>query len=186
MPNNTLLITPADCSRLPEDPDGLLAKLRQQGLIGEAIDPAHYHIGDAYPRLLSFMGCSPYFKTEPESADDTDYCHLEVLGPWPQPRLLGRLADAWPRCPACRKRDRGWRQGNGDTDIPLPPADALWTCPHCSHQAAWGSLDWRRRAGYARFALVLHHIFEGEAVPGPELLATLGHHADSPWTWFYA
>jgi len=183
--DNTLLITPADPIAVPADLAALLATLSRQGLIEAPLDPQHFPdsfaVGAAYPRLLSFMGCSPYFKTEPEHPQDRDFCRLQLLGPWPQPRLLGRTADASPRCPACRKIDRGWRQQS-----PTPQVDQRWHCPHCGADTQWGKLDWRRRAGFARLALVLHHIFEGEVVPGPELLATLQHQGIGPWTWFYA
>ena len=188
MSDNTLLIVPKDPTVVPSDLPGLLAELRRQGLIAAAIepqtDPPRYVIGEAYPRLLSFMGCAPYFKTEPDSPQDWDYCHLEVRGPWPQARLIGRLDEARPRCPHCRKLDRDWLQRLGDHDTPA--AEALWTCPHCGGQAPWSSLDWRLRAGYCRLALVLHHVYEGEAVPSPELLNTLTQYSNGPWTWFYA
>jgi hypothetical protein len=190
--DNTLLIVPKDYTVVPPDLYRLIADLREQGLIAAAIEPKtanpgnhpRYVIGEAYPRLLSFMGCAPFFKTEPDSPDDWDFCHLEVRGPWPQPRLIGRLDEARPRCPHCNKLDRDWYQGLGG-QAP-PPPEAPWTCPHCDQQAPWGELDWRLRAGYCRLALVLHHVYEGEAVPSPNLLSTLTRHTDGPWTWFYA
>jgi len=185
LPDHTLLITPADPSLLPTDLTALISELGRQGLIGATLDPQRfpnsYAIGDAYPRLLSFMGCSPHFKTEPEHADDNNFCRLQILGPWTDPRLLGRVADASPRCPSCRKIDRQWREQSAE-----PATDDQWRCPHCGTSANWGSLDWRRRAGFARLALVMHHVFEGEVVPSPELLATLSAHSGGPWTWFYA
>jgi hypothetical protein len=191
LPDHTLNIAPPDPSvspdALPALP-ALLAELHQQGLIGAAMDaqqfPHSYHIGDAYPRLLSFMGCSPSFKTEPEHPDDRDFCRLEILGPWSEPRLLGRLQDAAPRCPACGKVDRQWQQQATDPEACLPWES--WRCPQCCHVADWGQLDWRQRAGFTRLALVFHHVFEGEVVPTPELLATLSRHCGGDWRWFYA
>lgn len=188
MPDHTLHIVPPEPAMLPDDLSALLAELRQQGLIGPALDaqqfPNSYQIGDAYPRLLSFMGCSPHFKTEPERPGDRDFCRLEVLGPWSEERLLGRLEDAAPRCPSCGKVDRDWQQQTNE------PAECLpwesWRCPHCCEVADWGQMDWRQRAGYARVSLVLHHIFEGEVVPAPALLATLSRHCAGDWRWFYA
>jgi hypothetical protein len=183
--DNTLLITPADPQSVPQDPAALLHDLRQQGLIGAALDPQSfadsYAVGEAYPRLLSFMGCSPYFKTEAEHPADRDFCHLQLLGPWLRPRLLGRIDEATPRCPGCGKLDRQWRRQSAQ-----PAADEQWQCPHCGHHSPWGALSWRQRAGFARLALVLHHVHEGEAVPGPELLKLLQQHSGGPWSWFYA
>jgi len=173
---NTLLIVPGDPYAVPRAIPALLVELHEQGLLGAALGDNRFAAGEAYARLVSFLGCSPYFKTEPEHPGDRDYCHVEVRGPWARPRLIGRLDEAAPRCPHCRQTDRQWRH---------PTVDGVWTCPHCGGEAPWRLLNWRRRAAFARFALALYHVFEGEAVPGPDLLKTLAAHATTPWSWCY-
>lgn len=187
MPEHTLHIVPPTPEALPDKLSALLAELSALKLIGPELDPSQfpnsYQIGDAYPRLLSFMGCSPHFKTAPEHPEDRDFCRLELRGPWQEPRLLGRLEDAAPRCPACGKRDRQWQAQAA------PPEECLpwqaWRCPHCAEVADWGQMNWGQRAGFTRLSLVFHHVFESEVVPSPELLATLGRHCAGDWRWFY-
>ena len=187
MPEHTLHIAPPTPETLPESLPALLAELTALSLIGSPLDaeqfPDSYQIGEAYPRLLSFMGCSPHFKTKPELPDDRDFCRLEVRGPWAEPRLLGRLDDAAPRCPTCGKLDHQWQK---QADIPEEclPWQA-WRCPNCAEVADWGQMDWRQRAGFSCLSLVFHHVFEGEVAPSTGLLATLSRHCAGDWRWFY-
>lgn len=191
MPGHKLVLLPADPGFVPGDTGEVLAALRRVGLCGGPLLPAdadeacrRCRAGPEFLGLVTFLGCSPNVRLEPEGPDDRNFCHLELCGPFDQVEFLGGGALKPPRCPSCRSlaadwRDRllAWERTRGDV---------VWTCPKCGHGTDLYRLDWRRGAAFGRFALDLWNVYEGEAVPSEALLNLLKTTTETRWDYFYA
>ncbi|MEW8049987.1 MAG: hypothetical protein AB2792_16050 [Candidatus Thiodiazotropha sp.] len=179
-----LVLTPEDPYLLPDDPEAILAKLHEIGLIEGALesDPG-YLLGERFMQLVTFMGCSPYIRLQPDRSGEP-FCRLLPEGPHPRPKLLCGTNTQPPRCEACRKRLSGWQaifeswQEGG--------AGYKASCPHCGHRQDPVTYDFRQSAGCGRLFLCVENIFPQEAIPSSTLLTALetacnGH----PWRYFY-
>ena len=179
-----LVLTPEDPYELPADLEALIAGLRQIGLISEALaSGTGYLLGENFMQLVTFMGCSPYIRLEPDATGEP-FCHLRLDGPHPRPKLLTGKNTQPPRCGSCRKRLNEWRhsfeswQAHGD--------GWLEACPHCGERQEPVSYDFRQSAGCGRLFLLLENIFPQEAIPSPTLLKTLQSSSEGkPWHYFY-
>lgn len=175
-----LLLAPADPQADPPARASLLDALRDMGLAGAELDAGGdiYAAGERFLDLVSFMGCSPHVDFEPPAPGSEAFCHLALLGPWPEPRLFLGVNTVAPHCPQCGARIAHWRAR-------LKRARDRITCPRC-HQStpAWG-LRWRRFGGAARTAVEVRNVFPKEALPAPELLAGLARVTGGDWGYFY-
>jgi hypothetical protein len=171
-----LVLTPQDPYRVPQTPQGLFKALRELGLIGACLDRNQaYLLGEAFMQLITFMGCSPFIRLEPDESGEP-FCHLQVDGPLAEPMLLTGKNSLPPRCEACRKRIIDWQKRPGQRA----------TCPHCSHQQDPATYDFKQSAGFGRFLLKIENIFPQEAIPSPRLLDTLQQACNgNPWHYFY-
>jgi hypothetical protein len=171
-----LVLTPQDPYLVPETPQVLLKELRVLGLIGAPLDQNQAHLlGETFMQLITFMGCSPFIRVEPDESGEP-FCHLQVDGPFPEPKLLVGKNSLPPRCKACRKRITDWQKSLGQHA----------PCPHCGHQQDPASYDFKQSAGFGRFLLKIENIFPQEAIPTPRLLDTLQQASnDAPWHYFY-
>jgi hypothetical protein len=181
-------VTDHELVLIPRDPQSvqdvpvLLAGLRELGLLGDALEVGQgrrFLPGEALLDLLTFLGCSPQVRLAPRGEGDPRFCHLELRGPWPEPRLLQAARSKPPRCPHCRGRLEGALGACAQR-----PSAAV-DCPGCGRSVPCAQVDWRRSAGVARMALVVHEVFEGEAVPAARLLDALARLTDGPWDYFY-
>jgi hypothetical protein len=83
-----LVLTPQDPYLLPDQPESILDALHEIGFIGEALkEPPGYLPGERFMQLVSFMGCSPYIRLQPDGSGEP-FCHLRLEGPHPRPILL--------------------------------------------------------------------------------------------------
>lgn len=161
----------------------LLSTLEAAGFIGDPIrrGAGEFMTGNRFLQLVTFMGCSPFLRLEPSGADDSDFCHVRIHGPYANPRFVRGTNTRPPRCPNCRRRVEEWQ--------PLAERweatrDAAHHCPACGSETPFTGLEWRQNAGIGRLFIEVTQVFPGEAVPVPalmELLATTG----GPWNYFY-
>jgi hypothetical protein len=169
----------------PHDPDAplpsraaLLQALAEIGLLGAPLgedEAAGFLVGEQFLQSITFMGCSPFIQLEPP-ADGGGFCHLALLGPYAEPRLLHGRNTRPPPCPSCGKRMEGWRE---------QLAQGVIGCTHCGSQTPLSRLTWRRNAGFGRCFLEIRHLFPGEAVPVDGLLLHLEAFGAGPWDYFY-
>jgi hypothetical protein len=179
-----LVLTPEDPYLLPADAESLIASLQRIGLIAQALEPGPgYLLGERFMQLVTFMGCSPYIRLEPDESGEA-FCHLQLDGPHPRPQLLTGKNTQPPRCSACRKRLNDWQasfeawQAHGDG----------WqaVCPHCGERQDPASYDFRQSAGCGRLFLFVENIFPQEAIPSSSLLEALKSTSKgNPWRHFY-
>ncbi|MBT3044922.1 MAG: hypothetical protein KME67_18850 [Candidatus Thiodiazotropha sp. (ex Codakia orbicularis)] len=179
-----LVLTPEDPYLLPDDPEAILTKLHEIGLIEGALESGPgYLLGEHFMQLVTFMGCSPYIRLQADASGEP-FCHLLQDGPYPRPKLLCGTNTQPPRCEACRKRLSEWRDSYESC---LTGNDGCKVgCPHCGHRQDPFTYDFRQSAGCGRLFLFVENIFPQEAIPSPTLLtalelACIGH----PWRYFY-
>ena len=179
-----LVLTPQDPYRLPPDPEALVADLQQIGLISQPLEPGPgYLLGDNFMQLVTFMGCSPYIRLEPDESGEP-FCHLLLDGPHARPRLLTGKNTQPPRCASCRKRLNDWQRSFASWQAQGDGWQAA--CPHCGHRQDPATYDFRQTAGCGRLLLFLENIFPQEAIPSPRLLKTLESRTENrPWIYFY-
>jgi hypothetical protein len=178
-----LIIAPTD-PWLGLSPQSLVSHLQQMGLCGEPLPdrPEHYAAGEDFLRWISFAGCSPFMRFEPESATDQAFCHLHIHRVDGQPLFVSGANSKPPTCPACRKALRDWRTlMRAWQQTSVPPH-----CPACDAAIAVDRLNWRRHAGLARTLVEIFNVFPGEAVPVDGLFAELKRLDGHAWHYFFA
>ena len=134
--------------------------------------------GDRFLQLVTFMGCSPHIRFEPEHPDDDDYCYIRLIES-ESPLLLVSDNSRTPGCPYCRKPAiADWSLlENGQ---PNPVA-----CQHCGAMSRPEELRWRNDAGMARLFIEINSIFPGEAQPVESLMQHLQQETGCEWRYFY-
>ena len=182
-----LILYPQRALSPPPSQRALAAAMSEIGLIGETLESLSTHerflAGERFLQLISFLGCSPHIELAPSDANSGDFCYLDLLGPWPRPRLFRGRNTRPPGCPSCGRRLDGLH-------LQLQPGAELpkalrWQCLHCGaehHPAQW---NWRQQGGAARIALSINGIFPSEALPASELLARLEALDGNPWDYCY-
>jgi hypothetical protein len=182
MDSNILLLTPSTAA-LPDVPR-LEEQLRQIGLIAEPFQfngQEHFKPGDELMRHLTFLGCSPVVALGEPGKTGEEFCHIEFYGPFAETLFISGRNVKPLRCPVCGHREPNWQ----------PIVDAWkrdrtpWHCPSCENDISLEQIRWNKSAGYGRFFIKVWGIFESEAVPGDQLLATLKATTNYSWDYFY-
>jgi hypothetical protein len=179
-----LVLTPKNPYLLPENPTAIFSKLHEIGLISTPLpNDQGYLLGEAFMRLITFMGCSPYIRLEPDESDEP-FCHLLLDGPHPRPKLLVGKNSVPPRCENCRRRLGEWQTIFKTWQD--KPQGWQFNCPHCGHSQDPATYDFKQSAGCGRFLLFVENIFPQEAIPAQSLLNILEQSSQGePWLYFY-
>ena len=179
-----LILTPKDPFLLPANPEEIFKALRQTGLIATPLESNHaYLLGESFMQLVTFMGCSPSIRLEPDESGEP-FCHLLLAGPYPRPKLVRGKNTLPPRCNNCRKRIEAWQADFQAWEQKGGAWEAR--CPHCGYQQNPASYDFRQSGGCGRFMLFIENIFPQEAIPTAALLECLKQASDGqPWHYFY-
>lgn len=179
--NGSLFLFPSDPFQSCAPPH-LLGVLQELALIGSliraSVDARVFEAGDNFARHVVYAGCSPQLRFAPEHPGDRGFCHVALLGPYPQPRLVTGNNTVKPRCPQCRTRLADWQQR-------ITSSEAL-ICPACAIPLVAASLDWRQHAAAGRILLEMRNVFPGEASPSDQLLQALAQACDLPWRYAWA
>ncbi|MCW8906634.1 MAG: hypothetical protein OQL28_05250 [Sedimenticola sp.] len=170
-----LVLHPLATSHAPPA-ERLIDSLRELGLVGEQDGDTggRYRPGNAYLRLITYLGCSPSIPLADNPQEES--CHLRLLGPYPAPTLISGSNSRPPRCPHCGHpftRWQEWLQHGHDSP-----------CHQCGARRQLERLQWREQAAVARLFLLISHVFPGEAVPVERLMHTL-HREGGDWRYAY-
>lgn len=183
MTTHQLLLVPSD-PRAVIDHGRMLTALHSIGLIDGPMPQGgeHFRPGENFLQLIIFLGCSPVVSLG-EAGATADICHVELPQPSAQPVALVGNNLKKPRCSKCRYTLEdatgivaAWRALPQDYQLP---------CPGCGTHLDIAAINWRQSAGFGRSLLRIWGIFEGEAVPSDELLATLKAASGHDWSYFY-
>ncbi|MFA5627522.1 MAG: hypothetical protein WCX90_07570 [Thiohalomonadaceae bacterium] len=180
---NQLILLPAQHSDCPDNQVSLIEPLQALGFIGSPLQhksQTHYRPGDRFLQLLTFLGCSPVVALGEPGLTGDEFCHIQLDGPYAEAKSLAGDNLKAARCPACNQSIT-----NTAKLIIQWPAKQDWHCPKCGKTSAITSLRWRQSAGFGRYFLRVWGVFEGESVPGDELLTTLHKSCGYDWQYFY-
>lgn len=174
------LVLYPDASLPPPEPEAVLQRLEELGIIGPAFEldgQIHYRTGTTFLDHLTFLGCAPAIELDPpasgmaEAARAGRFCHIHLHPLAAKPQVRHRTGQP-PRCRACRceftEGTLGWTPNS-------------FVCPSCGRHTPADQLNWRQAGGCARLFLDIWGIHTGEAVPGEQLLGRLG----PAWRFFY-
>lgn len=178
MNNGKLLLHP---SSTPSELPARQQLAEHLNALGATQAPSPYHPeqllpGERFLRLVTFMGCSPHIRLEPESPDDDGYCYLTLCGPHPFPLLRHGSNTRPPLCHHCRKPIVNGQHHDFSDALP---------CPKCGERNTLEQLDWKHNAGAARLFVEIHNIFPGEAIPTPEFLNDMSRLIRGRWDYFF-
>lgn len=185
MADNQLILLPADVARTPPSKRDLLYQLERVGFIGPPLmfrGQQHYRPGENFLQLLTFLGCSPVVALGEPGVTGDEFCHIQLEGPYDEPRYVGGSNVKVPRCPGCGFRIENWPALIAQwQEMP----EQAWHCPLCGKTYRVPQLRWRQCAGFGHFFLHIWGVFEGEAVPSEDLLRALRESSGFDWQYFY-
>jgi len=172
-----LLFIPAGFQARP-DPVLTRQALSDLGILGQALtDPDFYSVGDGFIDHVSFLGCSPHLKLEPEQGDrpgDASFIHVSLQNmPGELTHRHGRNARP-PLCPHCRKPAAS-----------IENISATFTCPHCKASTDPVDMAWRDGELVARDVIEIIGIYPREAVPTGHFMAELNRRTRLSWRYVY-
>lgn len=177
----SLVLHPSDKSWLPNNDGDLYTLLQTTGLAGPALPDRYgsgYFVGNRFLSLVTFMGCSPAIKLEPDdSQPDQEFCSIRLRLEKASPLLQVASRNSPPRCPHCRSVVE---VESGD-----PVAETLMDCKQCGAKTPLYALNWRKTAGYARCFVEITGVYPQEALPTATLLNSLQEFSGCEWCYFY-
>lgn len=183
---NQLVLTPRDpdwrCSR----PGQLSEALRDLGFSALETfhheDRCHYHAGERFLELMTFVGCAPVVMTGQESIEDENFYHIHIVEKISTPVLL-LSSDARPRCGQCKKPMEEWQEV---LQRYQQERTAESVCCHaCGSENDVFTFNWKRAGGVAGVHIAIHGVFPHEAVPSDELMQHLQLISGLGWDYFY-
>lgn len=187
MSTGKLLLHPQSVTMVPPSQWALTAEMQRLGLFGDVLGgermPPRFLAGERFLQLISFLGCSPHINLEPPADGGSEFCYLEVLGPWEQARFLQGRNTRPPACPVCKRTNPAWRDRMECQEIQASATE--WTCNACGNRSFPSQWNWRQQAGFGRLFIQINSIFPSEAVPTDELLGSLERLSSNPWRYFY-
>ena len=178
MNQGILILHPDNCGSHPEMQQ-VIQLLQRERLIGSSIEgmQSSYFAGEMFLQLITFMGCSPHIRFEPEDEQDKGYCYI-TLADYETLQIRVSEHARPPRCSACKKPvGKAWQTA-------VSQGEQI-TCPHCYQQQRPDQLSWRNDSGMGHFFIEIHNVFPGEAQPVPRLLQQLQIIDASQWRYFY-
>ncbi|MDX1344475.1 MAG: hypothetical protein R3179_01165 [Sedimenticolaceae bacterium] len=143
----------------------------------DAQEDGLFPVGERFLQLLTFMGCSPHVRLEPEHPGDEEYVYIRLIES-ASPLLLASDNSRTPACPNCRK------PALSDWSV-LEQGTAPLVCRHCGTKVVPETLRWRNDAGIGRFFIEINSIYPGEAQPVASMMQQLGETTGCEWRYFY-
>lgn len=171
----SLLLHPTEAQYAPDDIDVIVNALTDIGFIGEPLNGDRRRIGSAFPRLVTFLGCSPALGLNGNQFGSE--CYVEIQRATPSPVFVHGERLRAPRCPHCGGLTPG-------IQLPKSALDEL-VCRRCGRRSPLCAFGWRRSACCARVWVAIRNVAEGEVVPTDRLLDLLSAVSGLPWDYCY-
>ena len=160
----------------------LLEILKKIQFVGEAQSSINtnqrFLSGDKFLSHLCFLGCSPDIEFSPHA--DKPYIYIEIPTPTDTPLFISGINLKVAKCPYCKKvlssLPNILKQSTNPTRA---------NCHHCSKTLEVSSLNWRKTAALCRCSIIIHTIYESEAVPDDQLLSALEVTTGFKWKYAY-
>lgn len=184
MTDNILYLHPRDPQQV-FDTQSIIQALQAIGFVGEHFTfrgNDHFKPGAEFLYLLTFLGCSPVVSLGEPGLTGEEFCHIEFTPPTAQPAFTAGDNVKVPRCRHCNQRIEEWREA---IEAWHTGGSEQWSCPHCGKSTPLHRLKWKQCAGFGRQFIKVWGIFEGEALPGEELLNALRQGTSFEWEYFY-
>jgi len=185
--DNNLYLYSTNLNYFPDDFPEFIYQCQSFNFIGELaanLGENHFHVGDRFLEMISFLGCSPFIKIHPDNDYDTNYCSIYIPDQLESIRFINTNDNKGPRCPDCRKLVKNasylwvdWKPGN---------EKKVLQCEHCNISFMLQDMDWRKNAGIVSFAVKISNIFPKEAIPTDQLMKHLKILTNVEWKYFYA
>lgn len=178
MPRYALVLYPLRTDFTLEEKSVLIRTLAETGLTGAGLGhaPHAWYAGEEFLSHISFLGCSPYIRLQPDN-DNCAFTYIELIE-HPQATFLSGVNLKAPRCRTCRQVFAL----NGMHDL---EATTQLTCTNCQQAYSLPDWDWRQSACLTGVAVWIWEVFEGEAVPGDKLLRSLAQATAVDWSYCY-
>ena len=161
-----LTLFPRSASQVANE---LEAVLRDIQLIADPWEDAGFLVGAQFMRHISFVGCMPFLRVEPE--DGEKICYLEIPDITAEPKLYLSSSARVPRCPDCRQVVKV-----GD-ESECQACGVSWR----RQQLLWGA----RLSCWTRQRINLHQIEKGDAAPSGEFLELLASKTGFSWDYCF-
>jgi len=160
----------------------LVNLLTKIGFMGEtekkSKGKSRYLSGERFLSHLCFLGCSPDVEFLPNG--DAPYIYIEIPEATRTPQFISGINVKVPRCSACKKEL---------SQLPhsLSKSSSIQEtkCQHCGVELAIKPLNWRKTAYTSSSSIIIHNIYESEAVPDDQLLIPLEQATGSEWKYAY-
>ena len=178
-----LVLFPESVEYVPADWQKIENKLRE---VGASLSEGQkqFFVGEEFLRLITFLGCSPHIKIEPDDNSNNDFCYIELSHIEEKIRFRRLSRDLVARCPKCRKNiDHGLENIE---QLQQSAMTLVVDCLNCQTKTPIYSLDWRHSAAFAHCFIDITHIYPQEAIPGDELLTALEKVSNQKWDYFFS
>lgn len=179
MPDNALVLYPQNAGFCLPEKSSLFHELAKIGLLDTDIQGLNHawYAGPRFLELITFLGCSPHVVFAPEKQGGA-FTYIEMPDAFDMPRLISGMNVKTPKCPGCRQAHVAWQEW-------LDEPQGVQRCEHCGAELSVKIMNWRQSACLARQLIIIHEVFEGEAVPGDELLRVLHNITGTEWDYCY-
>jgi len=144
----------------------------------------HYHIGDKFFDYVTFLGCSPAFKTEPDQTGALDFLHIEMSESTEKANFHYNSLGVQARCFQCKSK-----LNNVLDKVMADKADlkkTQFSCAKCEVNSDILNINWRNTACFVNQFIAIHQVFPHEAIPNESLLLLLQDVTNTPWHYSYA
>ncbi len=162
-----LTLFPKNSSQIGESLEDILREIQ---LIADPWEAAGFLVGAQFMRHISFVGCMPFLRVEPE--DGEKICYIELPDITAEPKLYLSSSVRSPRCPDCNQV-----VSEGDAELECQVCGIRWP----RHQLLWGA----RLSCWTRQRINLHQIEKGDAAPSGEFLELLASKTGFAWDYCY-
>jgi len=141
-----------------------------------------FFVGDDFFKYITFMGCAPAMRLEPENDSDLNFCFIHLNTELPQPQFRGHQERFVPRCPECRHGLTDWQKELSSWQI---NDKTIFSCSHCEAEISIPHLNWREKAAIGSCFIEVYSVYPHEGIPTTSFMAHLKSISGFDWKYFF-